>query len=60
MNHRQGFKVTITVTERLTITRSVKQEIKVEPIADQQKNTATGATVTVFVLVGKDAGNHKA
>ena len=59
MNHRTGFKVTVTETERWTLTRSVKREIKVEPLRTN-KNTTTAAPVIVLVEVRQDAGNHLA
>lgn len=60
MNHEDGFRVTIIRTERLTITRTIKREIRIEPNASQQKNTKTGGSVNVFVAAGKDAGIIKA
>ena len=32
MNHRTGYKVTIIDTEQVTLTRTVKREIKIEPL----------------------------
>ena len=60
MNHENGYKVTITITERLTITRSVKREIRIEPITRIKKNTTAAATAIVLIGVRQDAGNHKA
>jgi len=60
MNHIDGYKVTIRQTVRWTLTRTIKREIEIEPIARTNKNTATAATVSVLVEVRQDAGNHKA
>ena len=60
MNHRIGFKVTITNTERWTLTRTVKREIKIEPLQGRTdtKNTITVPPVIVHVEVRQDAGTH--
>lgn len=60
MNHNEGYTVTITTTKRTTITRTTKHVIKIAPAEGQQKNTQAAATASAFVVVGKDAGNHKA
>lgn len=60
MNHIDGYKVTIIQTERWMLTRSIKQEVRIEPLTRANKNTATAATVSVLVEVRQDAGNHKA
>lgn len=60
MNHIDGYKVTIIQTERWTLTRSIKQEVRIEPLTRANKNTATAATVSVLVEIRQDAGNHKA
>ena len=54
MNHIDGYKVTIIQTERWTLTRSIKQEVRIEPLTWANKNTATAATVSVLVEVRQD------
>ena len=60
MNHRTGYKVTIVDTEQVTLTRTVKREIKIEPLQGRTntKNTTTEAPVIVYVEVRQDAGTH--
>lgn len=60
MNHRTGYKVTIIDTEQVTLTRTVKREIKIEPLQrrTETKNTTTVPPVIVHVEVRQDAGTH--
>lgn len=58
MKHTDGYKVTIIDTERWTLTRTIKREIRIEPEHRTNKNTETADTVTVLVEVRKGAGNH--
>ena len=60
MNHRTGYKVTIIDTEQVTLTRTVKREIKIEPLQrrTETKNTTTVPPVIVHVEVWQDAGTH--